>query len=269
MAEADRLGLIEPWLPESRPLRGLIQNRYHHLDAWRHTLAALAAADRPRRLAPGLLPPRWPRVPADPEGPPRPDPDEARLVLRWALLLHDLGKAATRALNRRGEVSFHGHETVGERIAKEVTRRLAFPGPRAEAVARLVRLHLRLVIPPEGRLSERALARIARAAGPYTELLALHALADQLASRGVGWRRTRRRLLDTVAALFEVEREIDARRRRGRLLTGRDVLDRLGIAPGPRVGEILREAERLRDLGELETREQALAWLERWRPDRA
>src|SRR5262249_75581 len=52
----DRLGLLPIVLPELDPLRGLVQNRYHHLDAFEHTLSALEAADDPRALAKGLGP---------------------------------------------------------------------------------------------------------------------------------------------------------------------------------------------------------------------
>ncbi len=152
-------------------------------------------------------------------------------------------------------------------MADAIGRRLVMPARIRTAVRLIVAQHLRLVVPPKGRLSDRALARIVRTVGPLTEVLALHALADQGAARARGWRTVRAGLRQTIALLLAKQREMDRAARRGRLLTGRDVMDRLGISEGPAIGALLREAEELRDAGALVTREDALAWLAR-RPHR-
>ncbi|UCF67119.1 MAG: HD domain-containing protein [Acidobacteriota bacterium] len=268
--QLERLGLLAPWLPEIEPVKGLEQNRVHHLDVWRHTLAALAAVDHPRRLARGVLPQGWPVSTGATSGVSsgrrgaveRPPADESLLVLRWSLLLHDLGKAQTRARSLRGEWTFHGHEQAGDKIARSIGKRLQLPNARRRAIALIVKQHLRLVILPEGLLSQRALQRIIRAVEPWTEVLCLHSLADQHATRGAGWRRVKPRLRETVRRLLAAERELNERRRRGRLVSGCDVMERLGLRSGPEVGRVLARLERLRDEGVIDTREQALAWLE-------
>ncbi|MDH3284449.1 MAG: HD domain-containing protein [Acidobacteriota bacterium] len=261
--DCDRLGLLTSWIPEIEGARGVTQNRYHHLDVWSHTLDALAGANHPARLGRGLFQPGWPRRSEGDGEAVRPDPRLALLVLRWSLLIHDLGKPETRRVGPTGEPTFYGHEGVGETLAEEIGRRLVMPGERIRAIRLVVKNHLRLVVPKGGLLSDRALARIVRALGPWVEVLALHALADQGASRGGGWRRVRSRLRATIERLLDVERRVLARRRVGRLLTGRDVMRVLDIEPGPVVGRILSDAMRLQEDGVLTAREQALEWLAR------
>ena len=265
----ERLGLLSFLLPELDPLRGLGQNRYHHLDAFRHTLAALAAADEPARLARGLPPLVFAEDPLAPAGArrsgcaPSLPPARARL-LRWALLLHDTGKAATRTVGDDGECHFYLHERPSARIARQTLARLRASREETSAVETLVALHLRLSIPPVGDLTPRALRRIVRDAGPLTPLLALHTLADKIASRGPSHARTLARLRRASRALLHAwQEETERARRLPRLLNGHDVMKKLGLGPGPGVGAILARVEDLQASRELDTRAQALAWLAR------
>lgn len=110
-------------LPELEHLKGLQQNpRYHHFDAWRHTLEVVA------------------NVPPE-------------LELRWAALLHDCAKGleGVRCLNRRGELADHGHDRVGAEIAARILSRLKVPRSIGERAAWLVRHHMTL---PEGELEK-------------------------------------------------------------------------------------------------------------------
>lgn len=264
----DRLGLLSIVLPELDPLRGLIQNRYHHLDAFRHTLSAVEAADDPRALGKGLG--RLVFV-EDPLAAPRSrstrapvmPPERARL-LRWSLLLHDTGKAETRTLGEDGDYHFYLHDQVSARIARGAMRRLRASRAETAAVERLVFLHLRISIPATGGISARALGRIVRVAGSLTPLLALHSLADKAASQGVGHARTMARLRRACRALLETWRKDVERARRGPpLLDGHAVMRVLGLPPGPRVGALLAEIDELTAAGELRDAEEAEAWLHR------
>ena len=264
----DRLGLLPIVLPELDPLRGLVQNRYHHLDAFEHTLCALEAADDPRVLAKGLGPLAFA---ADPLAAPSSRAlrsgapvmsRERALVLRWSLLLHDTGKAETRTIGEDGDYHFYLHDQVSARIARDAMRRLRASRAETAAIERLVFLHLRVSIPASGGVSPRALRRMVRDAGPLTSLLALHSLADKAASQGIGHARTMARLRRAGAALLEAWRLDTERMAAGPpLVTGRDVMRVLGIGPGPEVGRRLEEIAELRGLGTLTTREEALRHL--------
>ena len=107
-----------PILPELAHLSGLRQNpRYHRLDAWEHTLAAV-------------------------------NETRADILLRWASLLHDVAKGlpAVRSYNEFGEPIEHQHEVAGAAIAAQIAERLKFPAFWRKRIPWLVRHHLRLPV---------------------------------------------------------------------------------------------------------------------------
>lgn len=120
-------------LPEAVPLKGLPQNpRHHSLDVWSHTLHVVE------------------QVPACP-------------VLRWAALLHDIGKGrpGVRGLNRRGELSDHGHEQEGAQLAALILERLKVEKTIARQVVWLVRNHMQVLLAEE-RQVKRWLRKVAK-----------------------------------------------------------------------------------------------------------
>lgn len=247
----DRTGLLSVCLPEVDPLRGLEQNRYHHLDAWEHTLECMRFAERPGLLGRGVLPAG--SLP----------PEEAR-ELRWALLLHDLGKASCRQRNERGDWTFHNHHLASEGIAAQILGRLRFSRRRARRIRRLVREHLRITLAPGGLLSPKAQRRIIRDLGEDTPLLVLHSLADQRASRGRGYTRTRRDLRRACRELLALHREqLAALTALPPLLDGRELMKVTGLDEGPEVGRLLAELRALQVDGEIESRREAITWLRR------
>lgn len=115
------LGVV---LPEILPCVGFDQhNRHHCYDVWGHTAHAVAAA------------------PSDP-------------VLRWAMLLHDLGKPSCFTLDEQGVGHFHGHHRPSAEMAETVCRRLRFDRAAAQQICMLVRYHDRPI-----PLTERAIRR--------------------------------------------------------------------------------------------------------------
>ncbi len=169
-------------------------------------------------------------------------------VLAWSVLLHDIGKPVTRSVDRDGRIRFNGHEVVGERMARDLLARLRFSNAKADAICACVANHMTFKDAPEMRVArlKRLLAR-----ETFDDELELHRI-DCLASHG-----------DLSIYDFLVARRTELSGESLRpdpLLRGLDVLER-GIAPGPRVGAILREAYELQLNGELRDRDAALAWL--------
>ena len=103
-------GLMDLWLPELRPMIGCGQNRHHRHDVWIHTLEVIR------------------QVPADSD-------------LRWAALLHDAGKSATRSTGPDGEIHFYGHEARSLDLAEGILERLKASHALRKAVAALIRHH--------------------------------------------------------------------------------------------------------------------------------
>jgi tRNA nucleotidyltransferase/poly(A) polymerase len=190
-----------------------------------------------------------------------PVPGRPRVVLlRLALLFHDLAKADTGRRDQRGVVHFLEHEHLGAQAAARILRdRLRCAGDEIEIVTRIIRNHLRPGYLAAARfVTDRAMYRLLRDAGAETFELLLHAQADQMAThhrRGVSARRQRAVALRLLALRRQMRERVPARR----LLTGHDVMRAFRLRPGPDVGVALRAAEEAVALGRARTRAQALA----------
>jgi len=190
------------------------------------------------------------------------EPDE---VLRLAALLHDIGKPSTRQITPEG-VQFHHHEVVGARMAEKRLRELRYPNGVIDDVRKLVEMHLRFHGYGEG-WSDAAVRRYVRDAGPLLDRL------NQLSRADVTTRSERRAakfqalqddLEERIARLAEQE-NLDALRPP---LDGKQVMDHLGIEPGPLVGEALEFLMELRlERGPI-PEDEAFTQLDAWAKER-
>jgi poly(A) polymerase len=223
--------LSDEFMPELRAMR-LEQDPIHrHKDVLAHTIAVVAKTS-------------------------------PRLIVRLAALLHDIGKPKTRSIGPRG-VSFHHHEVVGARMARDRLRALRFSNEVVADVQRLVFLHLRFHGYRDDVWSDAAVRRYARDAGPLLEDL------NELTRCDCTTRNERRaRLL--AARMGALEARIAELREREELesmrpdIDGNRVMELLGIGPGREVGEALSMLLEARldegPLGEAEAERRVLAW---------
>jgi len=255
-------GILAEVLPELARGAGMEQPASHHLDVLDHGVAALAAADG---------------IAAGPEAWFGRDAEEIRVwlgrgrnreKLRWAALLHDLGKPLCREI-RNGRITFYDHDRVGAEEVARLARRLRWSRRRREAVARLVRLHmwpfhLNNALRKTG-IKPRACLKLYRAAGDDLPGLFLLSMADSLAGRGP---ERPENMEEAIAALYKriamvVRERIKPARSAPPLLTGND-LKAMGIPPGPIYRKILGAIEEARVAGEVETSAEAAAYVERF-----
>jgi poly(A) polymerase len=231
-------GVGDVVLPEIGAMRLAIDEHHQHKDVYRHSLTVL-------RQAIGL----------EEEGP--------DLVLRWAALLHDIGKPATRKHEPDGGVSFHHHEVVGAKMARQRLRALKYSNQMVDDVSQLVFLHLRFHGYGDGRWTDSAVRRYVTDAGPL--LPRLHKLV-----RADCTTRNKRRAARLQAAYDDLERRIaelaakeDLQRVRPDL-DGNEIMELLGIPAGPEVGEAWRYMKELRlergPLSKDEATAELLAW---------
>ena len=230
-------GLGEVVLPEIGDMQMAIDEHHQHKDVYQHSLTVL-------RQAIALE-------------------DEPDLVLRWAALVHDIGKPATRRHESDGGVSFHHHEVVGAKMVRKRLRALKYSKQMVDDVSGLVYLHLRFHGYGEGRWTDSAVRRYVADAGPL--LPRLHKLV-----RADCTTRNKRRAALLQANYDGLEARITdlaAREDLARVrpdLDGNEIMDLLGISAGPEVGEAWSHLKELRlDRGPL-SREEATAELLAW-----
>ena len=188
--------------------------------------------------------------------------------LRWAALLHDIGKPACLTVDGRGQGHFYGHPDVGADIAEKILRDLAIPGELARQVVALVRYHDRPMSADAG--SELALiAKLDRASGLKTreEVVALmHEMLDLRRADAVAKAPRCRGYAVELGSHERVLRGIAASRACWRVadlaVGGVDVMEALGIAAGPAVGRALRGALSAVMAGKVANeRDELVAWL--------
>jgi poly(A) polymerase len=189
------------------------------------------------------------------------DKTHADMQLRVAALLHDIGKPRTRAFGPGG-VTFHHHEVVGARMARERLTALRYPKDDVETITRLVELHLRFHTYRLG-WTDKAVRRYVRDAGPLLDALNELTRCDCTTRNAARARALGQRMDELERRIEELrsQEELDALRPD---LDGRQVMEHLGIAPGRAVGDALDFLMELRleegPLGE----EEATARLDAW-----
>ncbi len=217
----DQGRLLELILPELAACKGVQQGGYHTHDVFGHTLLTVAAT-----------PPEH--------------------VVRLAALFHDVGKPATAG----PDGTFVGHEVVGAEMTTHALERMRFPQKEIEAVAMLVRLHLRPVF-YASEWTDGAVRRLARDAGALLKPLMALARADIQASA-----------YPHPEKLDELQARLDAAlseqpSRMAAPVDGQDIMRVRRIGPGPEVGRIKQRLTELVMDGAIDpTRDAVLAYLE-------
>jgi poly(A) polymerase len=231
-------GMGEVVLPEVGGMRMAIDEHHQHKDVYQHSLTVLRQA-----------------ISLEDEGP--------DLVLRWAALLHDIGKPITRRHEPDGGVSFHHHEVVGAKMVRKRMRALKYSKQMIDDVSQLVFLHLRFHGYGDGKWTDSAVRRYVTDAGPL--LPRLHKLV-----RADCTTRNKRRAARLQASYDQLEArivELAAQEDLDRIrpdLDGNQIMQLLDIPAGPEVGEAWRYLKELRlDRGPMTT-EQATAELLAW-----
>ena len=233
-------GLADHFLPELPALRLEHDPIHRHKDVLSHTVAVVENV----------------RPPA-PDGPPY----DFRIT-RLAALFHDVGKPSTRGYLPGKGTTFHHHDVVGARITRRRMEALRYPTADIAAVSELVFLHLRFHTYRMG-WSDSAVRRYVRDAGPLLNELNVLTRCDCTTrdERKAARLSTRMDELEARIGELATAEQLAAIRPE---LDGVQVMEHLGIGPGPLVGEALRFLLEIRlDEGEIGTAA-ALARLDAW-----
>ncbi|WP_058045332.1 CCA tRNA nucleotidyltransferase [Streptomyces roseifaciens] len=237
-------GLAALVLPELPALRLERDEHHRHKDVYEHTLIVLEQAialEAPRDQPGG-------------------GPD---LVLRLAALLHDIGKPRTRRFEKDGRVSFHHHEVVGAKMTKSRMTKLKYSNELVKDVSKLVELHLRFHGYGTGEWTDSAVRRYVRDAGPLLERLHKLTRSDcttRNKRKANALSRAYDGLEDRIAKLQEQE-ELDAIRPD---LDGNQIMEILGVGPGPQIGKAYKHMLELRLENGPMSHDEAVAALKEW-----
>ncbi len=263
----DDAGVLSVLLPETQRLKEVPAYGYHHLDGFHHTVEAVKMAEKAmgaetedERLNELLL-----RV-RDVFGQRFGYRRYGGWVLKFATLLHDIGKPLTMSVDKRGDIHFYDHEKVGGEIAEQICKRLRLSRRERDLIITLVRSHMRPVsLAGTKNLTERALRRFWRDVGEVAGIycVALSA-ADLMATHGAEMtQRHRQRHYTVLQRLLETHFALKDWQQRPRLITGDEVMERYRLPPSPHVGKALRLVEEAVLDGRVQTKDEAWAFLDK------
>ena len=202
------LGLLKFIMPELEEGIGVGQNKHHIYTVWEHNLRALQWADQEKY--------DWP--------------------VKIAALLHDVAKPRCKQ-GEGPDSTFYQHDLVGGRMAAAILERLHFPREVIGKITRLIRWHLFKYDPDEG-ITDSAIRRLVRRVGVENiDDLVLVRICDRMGS-GVP-KAVPYRLRHFQFRVEKILREEEAPTPKMLAVDGNDVMETLGISPGPKIGFIL------------------------------
>ena len=170
-------------------------------------------------------------------------------IVRWAALLHDIGKVTTRVMLPDGKVTFHRHAEVGARMFDGISRRLGFARPERSRIRFLIFNHLRAnAYEPEW--TDAAVRRLDHEIGEALPELVELSRADVTSARP-GRRQEAARNIEALLQRVTAVREMDARVPPLPPGVGNAIMEAFGIPPSRRVGELRKLCEDAIERGEL------------------
>jgi len=268
----DKLGLLLALIPELAESKGVEQPTVHFWDVFEHSLQTVAAVEFLIRESDWeysnedmLSTAPWSDAIDRHLSEEVSSGSNHKVLLKLGGIFHDIAKPMTKSIDDTGRARFLGHAKQGAAITANILERLRFSNREIRLVESLVYHHLRPAQMANNELpTQRAIYRYFRDTGEAGIDILLLALADYLASRGPlasmeEWRKNCQ-LINYILAEHDKQQ---AKILPVKLIDGSDIMNAFDLAPGQLIGKLLAMVNEAHASGELSTREEALALVQR------
>jgi poly(A) polymerase len=268
----DKLGLLLALIPELAESKGVEQPTVHFWDVFDHSLQTVAAVEFLLRESDWeysnedmLTTAPWSDAIDRHLSQEVSSGSNHKVLLKLGGLFHDVAKPMTKSIDDTGRARFLGHTKQGAAMTANILERLRFSNRETRLVESLVYHHLRPVQMANDELpTQRAIYRYFRDTGEAGIDILLLALADYLASRGPlasmeEWRKHCQLINYILAEHDRQQAEILP----VKLIDGDDIMNTFDLAPGSLIGRLLTMVNEAHASGDLSTREEALALVQR------
>lgn len=249
-------GLLTAIFPEMVPLKRCRQSPPHHYDVFDHTLQAFQALEavlaHPAQHLSKQAVAFFQTL------------SETDLVLlKLAVLLHDIGKPGQRTSEASGKVHFYGHAAHSAKLAGDIFQRLRMSRQHAHWVEFIIGNHSRplelFLLEHNNNLSPKALGKFLRACADATPHIIAHAIADHMGKFPSNQHPMPERLV-FFNQLFNAYFDTAAPAGTAPLINGDDLMAVFNLPPSPLLGAVLEGIEEARLSGTIHHRQQALNW---------
>ena len=258
LSQMDEAGLLTAIFPDLDRLKGCLQNTHHHYDVFEHTMKAYQHLETilndPAKILPDIS------IPI-----PQYLDEKKTVLLKFAILMHDIGKPWTKTTDHRGKIHFYGHPPKGADLAQKISQKLKFSNCEKCFIDGIIRNHLHplflFTAMHKKTLTHKGVTRFFIKCGDTTPALLLHTIADTLAKRDTSNQTNKAFICFVTDMIRNFFYEFTKKIKEPPLITGHDLIHEFGLVPSPRFKTILNLVQEEKLTGTIKSRSEALAWV--------
>ena len=248
-----RTGLLFELMPELKHLKGCRQNRHHTYDVFDHTMKAYFHME--------ALLNNFSRMPANVKKPIRSHISvRNKALMKYAILLHDIGKPATRTKDGKGNIHFYGHAVKGAEMVETINKKLKIANRDMDYIDDMIRHHNRprhlFKLYAQGQLTPKAQTRFFIHCGRRAPDIMLHSIADHQGKVPDPDKSFEKFIFKLLSSFYEFHLP---KTTSPPLLNGKDLIQQLGLRPSPLFKTILDQVEEARLSDQIMTKEDAVS----------
>jgi poly(A) polymerase len=251
-------GLLSAIFPDLDRLKGCLQNSHHLYDVFEHTLKAYHHLESILNHPDKILPDTCIQI--------RQYLDEEKTVLlKYAILLHDMGKPWAKTIDPRGKIHFYGHSRKSVDLAQKVNQKLRLSNREKRFVDFIIRNHLNplflFTAMQKKTLTHKGITRFFKKCGDNTPALLLHSIADIMAKPDKPNQTHKAFIRFVQEMIHNFFYSFKPKIKEPPLITGHDLIHEFGLTPSPLFKRILNLVQEEKLTNKINSRSEALAWV--------